>query len=470
MTDCIVNIRDNSNGIAHIVTSHDLLQGLENNEYMRVLKSILRNSLLNELNSDLYQWQDKITMKSLNNFIEILQNKNYDYAFFWFEGTQVTGDIDSEFLEWAKYRNKDWSIMGHILNWENKRPKLHEQVIILNLKNLPCFDKFNNDMANYAVSKDNMHDDYTPVWIKGKQGNNIEKENYNHIFDHVMNNVLSNNGTVVNVPDCVRGCKTCFYADDDELETVEWFLNSDFHNKTLLEKQDFIFETVHEDKQELGVYLTQEDVVFVSNPDEIPSEVYEDPVEDIDVLFTPASGLNSTILGIHYLNTLKKVVWFDISDASLQWIQFTIENWTGKNYKQFYYNNKNMLDSWCLDKNLVWADDKDMDKIDQYFNNISIDDWNQFRNIEHIYIKANIISEYDKITKHANDDNVLLYMTNIYSYSLNFISNKYHTVQSSYLDAMNKFIQLNNNVYFRGMSPNGKKFTTVTNISRTGDI
>lgn len=469
MTDCTVHIRDNSNGVAHVITSHDLLPDIDNNNYMSILKSITKNSLLNETTSDIYQWHEEISKHNIKTLCDLLIDKNYTYVFFWFEGNQLIGDIDYDFLEWAKLRTQDWDIMGHILKWQDKRPKLHEQVVVLNLKNLPDFTKAGPN-KNYIVSKENMHDDYTPVWIRGCEGNNTDTKNYNHVFDEILNNILSHNGRAVNVPDILRDCKQCFYADADQEQTVQWLLDENFYKLPQEKKEQFIFDELDEDKQELGVYLLQEDVVFVSNPDSIPTEVFEEPKQKIETLVAPASGVNGLILAMHYSNTLEKVVWFDFSKPAIKWIQHVLQNWNGKNYKNFYVTNKTLLSTWCKDENLIWADDAQLNDIDEYFDSIENSKWQQLKNKKHVFLNADIVSEYSDILEHVQNTNVLLYFTNIYTYSLNFILNKYHVVHSNYSNMISEFTKNNKNVYFRGISPTGRKFKSIVNLSRTGDI
>ena len=42
---------------------------------------------------------------------------------------------------------------------------------------------------------------------------------------------------------------------------------------------------------------------------------------------------------------MKKVIWTDFSELSIWWMQYVLENWKGKDFDDFYYNHKHILES-----------------------------------------------------------------------------------------------------------------------------
>ena len=175
--------------IVHIITSNDLLQDIRNNEYMRILKKMLHNSINNTCEGNILNWRgDTNDPKEINDLVLELKQMNFKYAFFWFEGNLVHHGVEDRFLEWTKYRTKDWSIMGHILDRNGKCPVLHQQCVIFNLANLDDDVNFNSlveEHNDFEASKDHVHDDYTPLWIKSKAGKHTRKIKPDSIFDNI---------------------------------------------------------------------------------------------------------------------------------------------------------------------------------------------------------------------------------------------------------------------------------------------
>lgn len=177
---------------------------------------------------------------------------------------------------------------------------------------------------------------------------------------------------------------------------------------------------------------------------------------NIETLICPASGINQFILAHYNMDTLKKVIWADFSSSSMDWIQYVLDNWNGKDYRQFVKDNLDFFSDYFI-SNL------DFD----YFDNMPELDWQKFKNLEHVFLCIDIMKDYDKIIDNTNKSNVLVNITNIFTYELNFIKHGANKVYISYIDYLDGLVKNNKNVYVRGKDPFGKA-VKYKNVSKYG--
>lgn len=456
--------------IVHIVTSNDLLQGIENNEYMRILKKILHNSIANTCDANILNWRgDTTDPKEINDLVLELKQMNFKYAMFWFEGNLVHHGVEDRFLEWAKCKTKDWTIMGHILDRNGKCPVLHQQCVIFNLEKLDSdvdFTLLVEEYNDFEASKDHVHDDYTPLWVKSKAGQHTRKIIPESVFDNITWNLLSQGHTVVNVPNSVRNCKDCAYADEDQEETVEWLLDPNIANMTT-EEGFALCERIGYDKSRLiDDVVVAKEAVYVTNTDSISKEI----ILDIDTIICPASGVNQFIHIANNIDTIKKVIWTDFSSLSIWWMKYVLANWRGKDFDDFYYKHKHILESKSPEPETIEVDYKKVKQADKFFDKLDNMVWTKITRLEHVFLQIDIINEYDKILEHVDNSNVFINVTNIYSYDINYIVNKYHRVHNSFHNFLHRLVEQNKNVYFWGDSSNGSRYANPVNISRIGII
>ena len=470
-----INVNDvgMDNRIAHIVFSEDLFlnREIKNNAYTSALKNILISSINNNVEGDVITYHEKIIPNDIDKLLCKLIEMNYEYAVCWFEGSVCSDDIDEEIIKWGKLRTRDWNMMGHILERGN-RLQLHQQTVIFNLKNYIPYDDNVGSNWTYKSSGEHMHDDYTPTWVKGVVGkNSLDTEigdGVEHVFDLMFHNTLAQQGKVVNVPYKIRDCKQCFYVDDDQDETVEWMYSDDFLSLNIPAIKDKK-KSIDSDKHDLAYYYVHTDAVYVTNTDEIldTAEAQYWP-DDIEVMICPAAGLNQFLYALHFKNTIQKIIWTDFSSPAIDWLKFILNNWNGKNFDSFYYNNKHRFEEeWNSKEDLLKVNKNKLKELTEIFNNISSEDWNNIVNLEHVFLNIDIIKDYEQILPHVVNKNVFFQFTNIYSYEVNYLLNKYHKVQLSFYSLMYHLIENNENVYGRGESPSGILYP-MTNFSRLG--
>ena len=455
--------------IVHVLTKDDLLQGIENNEYMRILKTVTYNSLVNTADGSFLEWHAGLDEPNhFNYLVKYMKQLNFEYMFLWYEGNKVEHGLEDALLEFCEERD-DWTMMGHILYRKGRCPVFHEQCVVINLKhikedtNLIYYESENGD---FVASEDNVHDDYTPLWIKSAPGMHNREKRPKSVIDPIMWNLLSQGHTVVNVPHSMRDLKFCPYADEDQEETVEWLLDENLSKMTLEEGFE-LWDRIGEDKEILAECVLQKDVVYVTNTDD--TDVVFQP--DVDTIICPASGLNGFMYAILNIDTIKRMVWTDFSPIAIWWTKYVLENWNGKDFKDFYFDNKHILEEQANDPKLIEVNFDKLDKLNEYFNNLDDDIWTTVKSLNHVFLQIDLIKDYQKVLDIVKDSNVFMHMTNIYMYEANFIFNKYHTVFESFYNFLNKMVIANKNVYFIGDTPHGRKYRyEPINLNRVNKI
>ena len=453
--------------ICHVITTNDLLQDIESNEYMAILKKLTHTSLMGRAEGNILKWNGDISkLISFEDILKKCKSLNFEYVVVWFEGNVINPDFESTFLDWSKNKTQDWTIMGHILDRKNRCPILHNQIVIFNLNK---FDKdfdieyFDDEYGDFQASDEHMHDDYTPLWLKAKNGSTDRPYKPNHILDEIMWNLLSQGHTVINVPEELREQKHCVYPEEDEHETVKWLLDDNLKNYSLQQVYD-LEDEVGYDKSILTDHLLSKDVVYVTNTD---NHVKDYELSNIETIVCPASGFNQFMYAFKSIDTIQKMVWTDFSESSIWWTKHILQNFDGKNFEHFWFENKHLLELNMNEHRLIDCNYDKLKDIDKFLDQQDPSSWEKIVNLEHVFLNIDVINEYDKILETVKDYNVFIQTTNIYNYEINYFNNKYLKVYQSFYDLLHKLTQTNKNVYFRGESPNGTRYRDFINLSRT---
>ena len=453
--------------ICHVVTTHDLLQGVENNEYMAILKKLTHTNLMARAEGNILKWNGDISeLSSFEKIIKTCKSFNFDYIVVWFEGNTMYDDFESTFLNWARYRTQDWTMMGHILDREHRCPTLHNQIVIFNLKRIDedfDIEYLDEDYSDFVASDKHIHDDYTPLWLKAKPGITDKPYKPKHVIDNIMWNLLSQGHTVVNVPEELREQKHCVYPEEDEQETVEWLLNENLKNYTLEQVYD-LEDEVGFDKSILTEHLLAKDVVYVTNTDNV---IKDCKLNNIETIICPASGFNQFMYAFKNIDTIEKMIWTDFSESALWWTKHILQNFDGNSFEDFWFKNRQLLELNMNEYRLIECDYDKLKDIDRFLAEQDSSSWDKIVKLEHVFLNIDIINDYDKILQNVKDSNVFIQATNIYSYEVNYFNNKYLKVYQSFYDLLHKLTKTNKNVYFHGESPNGIRYRDFTNLSRT---
>ena len=278
--------------------------------------------------------------------------------------------------------------------------------------------------------------------------------------------------TIINIPNSIKDTVFSINPDKDVENTLSWLTNQDFHQKTYDEKSQYKFDHVPGDKWMLYEFLNMSnEILYVTNTEDYPEESIVEQAKDTNVIICPASGLNQFLFAMPHIDTLEKIVWTDFNQMSIRWLTHIIDNWDGYNFRQFFEDSKPLLLAWGL-KDLEFLNyrDKQVDELTEMFNTDEINaKYNRLRKIEHVFLNIDIVNQYDQILPHVNDSNVILQLSNIYSYEINYIVNKYFKAQAAFYGLVNGLLESNKNVYLRGDTPQGTYYE-MTNIGKLGSL
>lgn len=375
-----------------------------------------------------------------------LKKLDYKYAVLWAEGSWPTEpEIDEAIIEAFSTYDR-WLVAGHILNFKNKDLRFHEQCVIINLEEINNIKYLVNDdilKKKFRVSEQNIHDDYTPFWIKPIEGNNgtIHPSN---IFDRFLWISLKEGYTVVNIDFGIRNKKICVYPEDEQ-QFTQLHANTKYWNKlTKKQQKDFVYELKEDnsDKSPLFEFLNfSQDMVYITNTETVPHE----HKQNIETLICPASGLSQFKHIANNIETMEQVIWVDFSKPQMDWLQGLIQNWNGINFKEYYETNK------PKEVNIVYNESK----VDEFFNSFGseqkwLEYWYKIKELEHSFIIADIMDSYkDVISIVKPNKTVFLQVSNIWSYEANYFDSGMN-VYFNLIDYIHQLFDKSKKLYFSG--------------------
>ena len=134
-------------------------------------------------------------------------------------------------------------ISGHIMNWKKQEPFipfLHEQFVVVNMQmwrelGRPSFGTLyspaSTEFPAYEASDENIHDDYTPLWLKPGVGQPQSGKAW--WGTNLLRTSLENGKTVLNVSQALRKTKSYAYPDvpgSRQLQNVRDVINQRVEN------------------------------------------------------------------------------------------------------------------------------------------------------------------------------------------------------------------------------------------------
>ena len=431
--------------ICHLITSELLHKELKqaNHAYVAKLKAITHISIVNTSEAPL------IELDSLQNLWECLDTL-HDYGFenvvIWYEGTWMhDGDFDENLSDAIDEWGDDWFVAGHIIDRQGKYAKFHEQVIVVNLNNVKSLPKRLHKLngftpIEYTPSSQHMHDDYTPIMLTPGEDKmfdfNLKLSDVDVFLPLSINAGLK----VHNLPYSVRNCKTCIYPEDD----------IDFMTQWLVDNVNYYEKDLPEDKQELyHLKNMTESVLYVTNTEGVPINQNN----DITVMTCPCSGLHQFRHMINNLSTIKKVVWFDFNQYSIMWTKILLNEWDGVDFDSFWHNNKQRLfdAGFESEDNVIYDQDLMLEFMSEYTTDQWLEHWSIIRSLDHSFTQMNVVQEYKTLVEEiGTNENVLLQLSNIWSYEINYINSSNINAYSNFVSLCNDVVTNNNEVYLYG--------------------
>jgi len=238
--------------------------------------------------------------------------KDYTHAVVLSTGTEfINGDEFFHEVEKLVYSfNKDFFLMGHIPDRDDGYYELHDQCYIINLNKYTELDSPKvGEFAYYAShfqmeplrSKDNIHDDYTPVWIK--PGHMLKEYKHKWHGWNIISVALASGESVEVFPEAFRNNKVYYYPN---------------YEPAFIPKSSYLY----------GKYSVASQALFYPyNTEEFVAVDFKGPVRQLVI---QASGLQWYEYLLYYGYDEHTVVKFvDFNLFALECIQHIIKTWPG---------------------------------------------------------------------------------------------------------------------------------------------
>jgi len=230
---------------------------------------------------------------------------------------------------------------AHILHtglWDSVGDKnfytLHEQYIILKLsaiKKLLNIDldqsfKSYNEWPSIERSVNNVHDNYTPLWIKKKDDKKIEVSKGNSNFgklEHLIITLIENDIQIHNVPNEIRNLNMYSYHANNINDAKTWF---DRPIDEILANKDKIDESIYKFLKK----IKNEDKLWAYNTEDLPNNL---PLA-FDTLITPAAGsMPFSYLEKNSFEGPVKVFVMDINKNTLNFCKWFVNDFDPSKYE-----------------------------------------------------------------------------------------------------------------------------------------
>ena len=347
---------------------------------------------------------DILISKDENALIKTAADEGYAHAVLISAGTSL-GLSDRLFEAVDNQCKEDFFIAGHILDrGENSFYKknacfeLHKQFYIINLdqyKELGSPTIGNEEWVQHQQiapvrSKEFLYDDpEIPVWIK--QG--VELKTYSVKLHgwNIINTALENDRKLITLNQQIRSSKKYLYYEHDhvflrQLEDIKYhqFFCNNF------------FAGWNSDRLKLDL------------PFNGPVEQYA----SVGIGFNWIKNLET----VGFTNETK-VIFTDINHNCLMFMKKMVEEWDGKNYADFYWNNKPMLPN-----NPPYIPDTYKDQIAEQWNKFleTFDEWDlhwsQVKNLKYDYILIDYTASFN-FNWLEEDKKTLLNLSDLYNHA-----------------------------------------------------
>ena len=356
---------------------------------------------------------------------------------------------------WQEHCRGDWVASGHII-WksDDQYPWLHEQLLAVNiLKWSECGKPDIGHQTSRPTSLcacersvENIHDDYTPLWLKSAQGDvqiNQRKPGWNLIHCAMANGMI-----IVNVPIEIRNEKHYVYPTDNgkrlatsirNLRQKPWQVLDKFENDTQQRFVDYMRWVVDaDDNSAVFVFNTGETAVdahLMSNL--VPTDIW-----------TTASGFKS-FAEWYYRGAPPtcRIHTYDRNTKSLALWKHIHAHWNGTDiygFMQKYDPAYEDEDTYCWgnklpDESIKQSSDRQEQDLAQFFGGKDAmrKAWKTFQQLDHHYLQCNLIEDPMSLSWYMKDDSLhFVWLNNIFYFRRNILQYGLDKVQQSLLRLM----------------------------------
>lgn len=405
---------------------------------------------------------------------------NYDYLILTWEGTIPNIYYYHEacikhVMDLNAKTNGEWLVSGQImdqyenrlmfndpeaLKWENSY-YLFPITAIVNLKKWrelgrPEWGQPSLTAVEHLIpnrSETNVHDNYTPLFIN--PGNELAttpvKKGWN-----IINESLKNNMPVYNLSNEIRQSQTYLYPENNP-KMFNDFWHSLYMMPKLSDQYYKVLQSVMPAKTPIRIDSTTWGSFIRNTEDYIVnrfSDLFYDNMGNVDTMMLPCSGFKDVIVYSKKPKdvAIKQIIHFDIIKGCVDIRKRIINEWDGtrshftvllEEIKADYKKRFNHPNCFHM-SSMNTFDDAYLDILRNFDNEEELEQtWNEFKQLNHVYIHADILAEPWVVTKHIKDSNVYLCLSDIAGWRSNVIAYGYKNLRQQ-LGSVAKHLQKNN--------------------------
>jgi hypothetical protein len=394
--------------------------------------------LLQDINFALDSILMPMVDKDINSMLQwAALETDYTHMVIFDSGTNMNlGDANMR-AAWYELCKSEWLIAGHIM-WRptDGYPYLHKQAFAINLdiwKNCGQPEmgwNASNEIALPPVvrSDDNVHDDYTPLWLRRGHGDDwlVDKRRFGW---NMIASSLRAGYDVVNLTIDIRKTKTYIYPDDNPDQLLDQVMR-------IRDGREYDISSIENSSQRKYLSVLEwymgpatNTAVFIFNTGDLLLGKHELKGTHPDALWTTASGFKSFALWYcRGADPRCQINTYDYNARSLDVWKHINTNWEGSNL----WNFMKEYDPNCDADNIYnWGNRLDYESPEQACNRQELqlakvfdgstrmkEAWQLFKSLEHRYHHVNIIENPIRFAELFERDKVhFLWLNNIFYYA-----------------------------------------------------
>lgn len=339
----------NDTRIANIIIKNSILDELKNQpEYSKSLMDITKGSLMDLSENLIFELDSDLRLEEC---LRDAKKFGCKIAVIWIEGNWIKDSRwETELLDRVKQWDAagKWLCAGHILSRKNRTPEFHGQCIVINLEyHRVLYMKMDkgDTYPTFSMSEEHLHDDYTPIQlIPSYEDQEIDDDiptfddqtRTFDIFRFPIKIALKHGFFVHNFDYDLRELKDTVYPEDDieDFKTLLWQVIPEHNIPDIIRYCDLILE---EDKRSTFEKLFDKKYTYEIVKDTSTSIKDEFVNIGAQVAVLRSRGYVSNLDFItKNIDTIKKVVWYDDNKYTLEFFEYMINNWNGKDFMNFY--------------------------------------------------------------------------------------------------------------------------------------
>jgi len=289
---------------------------------------------------ELHNIKDIITYGNVEDLLAEAARQDRDYAVVQSAGAWGDWQWLRTTVDWlTEEQAKDpWLVAGHILDFNDEWYWLHPQFFVVNIRQWkalgrPDFGMFNGakttiDLPNSTRSSENVHDGYTPLWLKPQPGQTNMTVRLKYGWNMIKAS-LEAGLQIINIPDLIRKLKGNTYIEDRRFDRFLECIYMSAAELDELPQGEIDSGQLKYAKHAVDRYVCYGEGIYVNNNEAIIDAVgMKHPM--VDHLICVAAGFKPNfILHTCGFHDDTRISWMDISQNALDFKRWLAENWDG---------------------------------------------------------------------------------------------------------------------------------------------